>query len=227
MIYIVEDDINIRELESYALKSNGFEVCEFDDGVSFLNTCKSNIPELVILDIMLPKQDGLSILKEIRLVPHTKNIPVILVTAKGSEIDKVKGLDMGADDYITKPFSVLEMVSRVKALLRRTASRDDDEKGAGDTYSYGNIILNDSTRSVTADGRIVTLTYKEYELLKFLIKNHGLVLSRDKLLNHVWNYDFAGGSRTVDMHVKSLRQKMGASGDLIKTIRNVGYKLGE
>lgn len=225
MIYIVEDDANIRELESYTLRSNGFEVVEFEDGESFLKACNENVPSLVILDIMLPKNDGLSILKELRQNVITKNVPVILITAKGSELDKVKGLDMGADDYLTKPFSVLEMVSRVKALLRRASSTEVVSESS--VYVYGDIKIDDSTREVSIKGELINLTYKEYELLKFLLKNHGIVFSRDKLLENVWGYDFAGGSRTVDMHIKSLRQKLGESSDLIKTIRNVGYKLGE
>lgn len=224
MIYIVEDDENIRELESYALKSNGFEVREFEDGDAFLKACKTDIPRLVILDIMLPKRDGLSALKDIRSMPETKLVPVILITAKGTELDKVKGLDLGADDYLTKPFSVLEMVSRVKALLRRAnASAGDKET---DVYTFGGITVDDRTHQVTADEKEILLTYKEYELLKFLIVNHDLVFTRDKLLENVWGYDFAGGSRTVDMHIKSLRQKLGDKGVYIKTIRNVGYRLG-
>ena len=223
MIYIVEDDENIRELESYTLRSNGFEVQEFEDGESFLKACREQVPGLVILDIMLPENDGLSILKEIRQNVATKDVPVILITAKGFEMDKVRGLDMGADDYLTKPFSVLEMVSRVKALLRRAGGSGVEDSA----LKYDDIEIDDAARVVRVRGELVELTYKEYELLKYLIMNHGIVVSRDKLLENVWGYDFAGGSRTVDMHIKSLRQKLGECASLIKTVRNVGYKLGE
>ncbi len=222
MIYIVEDDANIRELESYALKSGGFETSAFEEGKTFMKALKSKTPDLVILDIMLPGQDGLEILKEIRLNSGTKNIPVILVTAKSSEIDKVKGLDQGADDYITKPFGILEMVSRVKALLRRTGNEIDNN-----VYQCGKIVLNDNTHEVFAEDENIVLTFKEYELLKYLLKNRDIVLSRDKLLTNIWGYDFVGESRTVDMHVTSLRKKLGEQGKYIKTVRNVGYKIGE
>jgi two-component system alkaline phosphatase synthesis response regulator PhoP len=172
---------------------------------------------------MLPENDGLSILKEIRQNVATKDVPVILITAKGSEMDKVRGLDMGADDYLTKPFSVLEMVSRVKALLRRASGSNMEDN----ILRYDDIEIDDAAREVRVKGELVALTYKEYELVKYLIRNHGIVVSRNKLLENVWGYDFAGGSRTVDMHIKSLRQKLGECAKHIITVRNVGYKLGE
>lgn len=177
---------------------------------------------MLILDIMLPDEDGLSILKKLRADDKTKNIPVILVTAKSTELDTVKGLDMGADDYIAKPFGVMELVSRVKALLRRT---EKQQQFSG--MSYQNISIDDEKHIVTVDGEHRELTFKEYELLKFLIMNKGIVLTREKIMNKVWGFEYEGESRTVDMHIKTLRQKLGESGSVIKTIRNVGYKLGE
>ena len=222
MIYIVEDDNDIRELESYALKNSGFDVKAFEDSTNFYKECSTLVPSLIILDIMLPVEDGLSILKNIRENEKTKKVPVIIVTAKTTELDKVKGLDLGADDYITKPFGVMELVSRVKALLRRCEKKDDKV-----VLRYKNIILDDFKRSVTTNGEVRVLTYKEYELLKYLIINKDIALSREKLLEKVWGYDFEGESRTVDMHIKTLRHKLGESGNLIKTVRHVGYKVGE
>lgn len=222
IIYIVEDDTDIRELESYALKNSGYDVVQFDSSKNFFESCLNQQPSLILLDIMLPEEDGLSILKKLRANDKTRGIPIILVTAKSTELDKVKGLDMGADDYITKPFGVMELVSRVKALLRRT---EKQQQSGG--ISYQNIIVDDEKHVVTVDGEAKELTFKEYELLKFLIMNKGIVLTREKIMNKVWGFEYEGESRTVDMHIKTLRQKLGECGSCIKTIRNVGYKLGE
>lgn len=217
-IFIVEDDINIREIERYALKNSGYEVEEFECGADFFERLKNHIPGLVILDIMLPDEDGMSILSKIRADKKTAKIPVIMVTAKATEMDKVKGLDNGADDYITKPFGVMELISRVKALLRRT--RDVETEAI---MKYGDIVIDDDKHALTVAGETCELTYKEYELLKYLIKNKGIVVSRDKLLSKVWGFEYEGETRTVDAHVKTLRQKLGEAGSCIKTVRNVGY----
>lgn len=222
LIYIVEDDTDIRELETYALKNSGYEVQSFAESKSFFKACTNQIPHLVILDVMLPDFDGLSVLEKLRQDAVTKSVPVILVTAKGSEMDKVKGLDMGADDYITKPFSVLELISRVRAILRRCSVENKL-----DVITLGGIVFDDSKHTVTSDGEPCTLTYKEYELLKYLLKNKGMALTRENIILNVWGYDFEGESRTVDMHITTLRQKLGNCGNLIKTVRNVGYKAGE
>lgn len=222
LIYIVEDDTDIRELETYALKNSGYEVQSFAESKSFFKACTTQIPHLVILDVMLPDFDGLSVLEKLRQDAVTKSVPVILVTAKGSEMDKVKGLDMGADDYITKPFSVLELISRVRAILRRCSVENKL-----DVITLGGIVFDDSKHIVTSDGEPCTLTYKEYELLKYLLKNKGMALTRENIILNVWGYDFEGESRTVDMHITTLRQKLGNCGNLIKTVRNVGYKAGE
>ena len=222
LIYIVEDDTDIRELETYALKNSGYEVQSFAESKSFFKACTTQIPQLVILDVMLPDFDGLSVLEKLRQDAVTKSVPVILVTAKGSEMDKVKGLDMGADDYITKPFSVLELISRVRAILRRCSVENKL-----DVITLGGIVFDDSKHTVTSDGEPCTLTYKEYELLKYLLKNKGMALTRENIILNVWGYDFEGESRTVDMHITTLRQKLGSCGNIIKTVRNVGYKAGE
>lgn len=222
LIYIVEDDTDIRELETYALKNSGYDVQSFSKSKSFFRACTAELPQLVILDVMLPDFDGLSVLEKLRQDAVTKSIPVILVTAKTSEMDKVKGLDMGADDYITKPFSVLELISRVRAILRRCSSDIKQE-----VITLGGIVFDDSKHIVTSDGEVCTLTFKEYELLKYLLKNKGMALTRENIILNVWGYDFEGESRTVDMHITTLRQKLGNCGNLIKTVRNVGYKAGE
>lgn len=222
LIYIVEDDTDIRELETYALKNSGYDVLSFAESKSFFKACTNELPQLVILDVMLPDFDGLSVLEKLRQDAVTKSIPVILVTAKTSEMDKVKGLDMGADDYITKPFSVLELISRVRAIMRRCSS--DIRQ---DVITLGGIVFDDSKHIVTSEGEVCTLTYKEYELLKYLLKNKGMALTRENIILNVWGYDFEGESRTVDMHITTLRQKLGNCGNLIKTVRNVGYKAGE
>lgn len=219
MIYIVEDDINIRQMESYALKNSGYDVLEFGDAKSFFAECKNKLPSLVILDIMLPGEDGFDILKDLRYDSLTKNIPVIIVTAKVNELNIVKGLDFGADDYITKPFGIMELISRVKAILRRTNMESQT------LYKLGNITLDDEKRLVMTNDIVCDLTFKEYELLKYLLANPCIVLSRNKLMDKVWGTEFEGESRTVDMHIKTLRQKLGKCGEIIKTVRNVGYKI--
>ena len=221
MIYIVEDDRNIRELEEYALKNSGYEVTGFESGQELYVALKVKKPKLIILDIMLPGESGLDILKKLRSSSETKRTPVILVTAKSSELDKVKGLDSGADDYIAKPFGIMEMVSRVKALLRRT-----EPEQIPDYYEFDNIILDDTKHVVKVEESKVELTFKESELLKCLLSNIDIVLSREKLMNRIWGFDYEGESRTVDMHIKTLRQKLGSAGSCIKTVRNVGYKIG-
>lgn len=220
-VFVVEDDENIREIVVYALGSAGFEAIGFETGEELFRAFDSGLPAIVILDIMLPEDDGLSILKRIRNVSRTQRLPVILLTAKNSEYDKVKGLDMGADDYISKPFGVLELISRVNAILRRCSVEQ------GGRLEVSGIIIDHARREVRSGDEPVKLTFKEYELLHCLMLNVGLVLSRDKIMEAVWGYDFEGESRTVDMHIKTLRQKLGVSGGLIKTVRNVGYKLGE
>ena len=217
-IYIVEDDVNIREIERYALKNSGYEVEEFESGADFFKRMEQRMPNLVILDIMLPGEDGMDILAKLRADKRTSKLPVIMVTAKTTELDKVKGLDSGADDYITKPFGVMELISRVKALLRRTTDGNTEAQ-----MKYGDILVDNEKHAVFVCGNPCELTYKEYELLKYLITNKGIVLSRDKLMSQVWGFDFEGETRTVDAHIKTLRQKLGEAGSCIKTVRNVGY----
>ena len=219
MIYIVEDDRNIQEIELFALKNSGYAAEGFETARAFWQALESRLPELIMLDIMLEDEDGLQILKKLRMRADTRKIPVILVTAKSSEIDKVKGLDSGADDYISKPFGVMEMIARVKALLRRSGG------GQESMLSCGDVTLDKEKRMVYAHGEPVDLTYKEFELLRLLMKNHGIVISRDVIMERVWESSFEGESRTIDVHVRSLRQKLGESGALIKTIRNVGYMI--
>lgn len=221
MIYVVEDDKGIRELELYALQNSGFEARGFQDAREFYAACNHQLPRLVLLDIMLSGEDGLHILDTLRSQPNTRHIPVIMVTAKAGELDRVKGLDAGADDYIVKPFGVMELVSRVKSLLRRTDS------SPADMLCFEDIVLDDRQHLVTVGGEARTLTYKEFKLLKFLMTNAGLVFSRDRLMNEVWGFSYEGESRTVDVHIKTLRQKLGPAGSAIKTVRNVGYKIGK
>lgn len=220
LIYIVEDDKNIQEIESYVLKSGGYNVCCFEDANAFEEGIKKIFPDLILLDIMLPGEDGLSVLKRLRANEATRNLPVIMVTAKSSEIDTVKGLDAGADDYITKPFGVMELLSRVKAILRRIKPMSEDV-----VLKYKNILLDQERRVCQVDEQNVELTYKEYELLRLFLSNIGIVLTRDMIMGTVWESEFAGESRTVDMHIKTLRRKLGEAGGLILTVRNVGYKM--
>ena len=219
MIYIVEDDDNIRQMEAYALQSSGFQVMEFSSGSDMLAQCRRQTPDVILLDIMLPGLDGLTILKMVKNDPALRRVGVIMVTAKSTELDAVVGLDHGADDYIAKPFGIMELISRVKALTRRLAN---DRPQA---LSIDELSLDDERHIVTSNGKECLLTFKEYELLKYLMLNRGIVLSRDRLMDVVWGTDFEGGSRTVDMHVKTLRQKLGDSGAHIKTVRSVGYKI--
>ena len=221
-IYYVEDDTSIRELVLYALKTAEFQVMGFENAASFYKRMKEQQPDLILLDIMLPDEDGVSILKKLKSRPDTENIPVIMMTAKSSEYDKVLGLDSGTDDYITKPFGVMELISRVKAVIRRS---DRSKGSAGEVLKIGELVLDEQKHEVYARGQEVSLTFKEFELLSYLMKNRGLVLSRDKILNTIWNYEYEGESRTVDVHIGSLRQKLGTCGDFIKTIRGIGYKI--
>ena len=214
-IYYVEDDTSIRELVLYALKTAEFQVMGFENAASFYKRMKEQQPDLILL---------VSILKKLKSRPDTENIPVIMMTAKSSEYDKVLGLDSGADDYITKPFGVMELISRVKAVIRRS---DRSKGSAGEVLKIGELVLDEQKHEVYARGQEVSLTFKEFELLSYLMKNRGLVLSRDKILNTIWNYEYEGESRTVDVHIGSLRQKLGTCGDFIKTIRGIGYKIEE
>ncbi|MDR0489962.1 MAG: response regulator transcription factor [Oscillospiraceae bacterium] len=220
-VCVIEDDENIRDIVIYALRSAGFDAIGFETGAEFFVALGEGIPSLVLLDIMLPGDDGLTILKRLRSESKTKKLPVIMLTAKNSEYDKVKGLDMGADDYISKPFSVMELISRVNAVMRRSMTEH------GELMEFMDLSLDNARREVYSCGESVKLTFKEYELLYCLMLNAGFVLSRDKIMEIVWGYDFEGESRTVDMHIKTLRQKLGTSGKHIKTVRNVGYKLCE
>ena len=221
MIYCVDDDNTIREIEVYALTQTGFEAKGFSNSEDLFEALKTEIPDLIVLDIMLPGKDGMEILTELRANPDTKDIPVIMATAKGTEIDKIQGLDKGADDYLVKPFGTMEMVSRIKAVLRRCKR----EETTSDTLSVGNIMLKDNEHKVVVNGERVTLTLKEYELLKTFMLNPGIVFSRDKLLSLVWGVERAVESRTVDMHIKTLRQKLGQEGKHIETVIGVGYRM--
>lgn len=224
LIYIVEDDKNIQEIESYALKNSGYEVEEFDRARTFESRLLEHQPDLVLLDIMLPDKDGLEVLKKIRRNPDTKRLPVIMVTAKSTELDKVKGLDNGADDYITKPFGIMELISRVKAILRRSKHEEEER-----SMELREIFLDTEKRMVYLkqdEGAVpCELTYKEFELLKLFLQNAGIVMTRETLMERVWGVDFEGESRTLDMHIKTLRQKLGDAGKYIKTVRNVGYRI--
>ena len=218
-IYILEDDKNISEIEQFALKNAGYEVSAFATASDFENALTKEHPDLIIMDIMLPDRDGLSVLKDVRAEQSTAKLPVIMVTAKTSEMDKVKGLDQGADDYMTKPFGIMELLSRVKALLRRSAGAQTKR------LEVGNLVLDDERHLVMVKGENCELTFKEYELLKLLMANCGMVLTREVIMERVWGTDFEGESRTLDMHIKTLRQKLGEKGSMIRTVRNVGYLL--
>lgn len=221
MIYCVDDDNTIREIEVYTLKQTGFEAKGFADGETLFEALKAEKPDLIVLDIMLPGKDGMDILQEIRSNPETEKIPVIMATAKGTEIDKIQGLDKGADDYLVKPFGTMEMVSRIKAILRRCKR----EENTSDTLTVGNIMLKDNEHKVTVNGERISLTFKEYELLKTFMLNQGIVFTRDKLLSLVWGVEHAVESRTVDIHIKTLRQKLGEDGKRIETVIGVGYRM--
>ncbi|MDP4132586.1 MAG: response regulator transcription factor [Bacillota bacterium] len=221
MICCVEDDSGIRELVVYTLKNTGFNAMGFESGDELFKAMLKEKPELILLDIMLPGTDGIQILKRLRSNAVTKKIPVIMLTAKGTEYDKIIGLDSGADDYVTKPFGMMELISRIKAVLRRF-----EENSADDEYSFGSVKVNAKAHSVYVDNVPVDLTLKEFELLHLLMKNAGIVLTRDMLLENIWGYDFDGETRTVDVHIRTLRTKLGSGGDIIETVRGVGYRIG-
>ena len=220
MIWCVEDDSSIRDIEVYALTSTGLEAKGFEDGDRFWNALQSETPDMVILDVMLPGQDGVTLLKRMKGSERHRSIPVIMATAKGSEYDKIQSLDLGADDYLVKPFSIMEMVSRVKAVLRRCKPQKENK-----TFQINGLVLNPEEHTVTMDGQRISLTYKEYELLHLFLSQPGIAFTREQLLSHVWNTDYVGETRTVDMHIRTLRQKLGEYGNRIETVRNVGYRL--
>lgn len=217
VIYIIEDDDSIREIEEFALMNTGHKVCGFASAKEFYAKLEEVIPDMCLVDIMLPDESGSDIVKKLRKNPDTKALPIIMVTAKTTELDLVRGIEDGADDYIKKPFSVMELISRVKALLRRTQIAKEAELRLDD------LVINNNKREVTVEGTAIELTYKEYELLSLLVMNKGIVLNRDVIMNRVWSTDYEGESRTIDMHVKTLRHKLGDYGSRIKTVRNVGY----
>ena len=220
LIYLVEDDNSIRELVAYTLHSAGFRAEGFEKPSAFWHAWKTQLPGLVLLDLMLPEEDGISILKKLRNDPETRKMPIILLTAKSSEYDKVMGLENGADDYVAKPFSMMELLARVKALLRRV------EKDENTGLTIGDLFVDKTRHEVLVKGEQVTLTLKEFELLCLLVENKGKVLTRDQLLNSIWGYEFDGENRTVDVHIRTLRQKLGSCGEYIETVRGVGYKVG-
>lgn len=218
-VYLLEDDDNIRDLIIYALNNQGFDSIGFSNYKDLYTTISDTPPDLIILDIMLPEKDGYTILKEIKSSKNLDHIPIIMLSAKESELDKVKGLDMGADDYITKPFGVMELISRIKAVMRRSLPKTVDE------ITFGPISISPDTRKVYVDEELIDLTFKEFELLLYLIENKNIVLTRDQLMNQVWGFDFQGETRTIDVHIRSLRQKLKNHSNIIKTVRNVGYKV--
>jgi len=220
-IYIVEDDDNIRDLVLYSLQAADFTAQGFAGSEEFDKALETELPDLVLLDIMLPGEDGITILNKLKKSSKTGRLPVIMLTAKGSEYDRVKGLDLGADDYITKPFSVLELVSRIRAVLRRAGRKENEET----LFVCDNVELNAEKHTVTVAGEAITLTYKEFELLQLFMENRERVLGRDRIMSAVWGMDFEGETRTVDVHIKTLRQKLGTGGEIIKTVRGVGYKV--
>ena len=220
MIWCVEDDSSIRDIEVYALTSTGFEARGFEDGDSFWNALQTEKPELVVLDVMLPGKDGVTLLKMMKGSEAFRDIPVIMATAKGTEYDKIQSLDLGADDYLVKPFGIMEMVSRVKAVLRRCRPVRDSK-----LLQLEGLVLNPDEHTVTVDGERVILTYKEYELLHLFLSQPGIAFTREQLLSSVWNTEYFGETRTVDMHIRTLRQKLGKYGHIIETVRNVGYRL--
>ena len=220
LIYIVEDDTNIREIESFALKNSGYQIQDFSSAKEFHRAVKEKKPDLVILDIMLPDEDGMEILQKLRKNAETKRLPIMMVTAKSTELDRVKGLDTGADDYMTKPFGVMELISRVKALLRRSMGEVQEK-----LLKVDEILLDDERHQVFVDGQPCELTYNEYELLRLLMQNRGIVLSRDLIMDRIWDMNCDVESRTLDVHLKTLRSKLGESAHHIKTIRNVGYRM--
>ena len=220
MIWCVEDDAGIREIEVYTLQSTGFEARGFEDSVSMRESLRTEKPDLIILDVMLPGMDGVDLLRVLKNNPDTRDIPVIMATARGQEYDKIQSLDIGADDYLVKPFGMMEMVSRVKAVLRRS-----QPERVQVLLQSGNLIVNLDEHTVTADGERILLTYKEYELLKLFLSHPGIAFTREQLLSEVWGMNYLGETRTVDMHIRTLRQKLGKYGELVETVRNVGYRL--
>lgn len=220
LIYVVEDDNDILEIETFALKNSNYEVKGFSNAKDFFRAVEEKEPSLAVLDVMLPDEDGLQIVKKLRTMPKVSQIPVIMVTARTTEIDKVKGLDMGADDYLTKPFGVMELIARVKALLRRSGKQEEKK-----LLSLGELQMDDEKHAVYVNQNSCELTFKEYELLKMFLENTGIVLTRESIMNRIWGTDYSGETRTVDMHIKTLRQKLGDAGNRIKTIRNVGYMI--
>ena len=222
MIYVLEDDESIRELIIYTLNGQKMEAKGFSTPSEFWEAISEKVPSLVLLDIMLPEEDGFSILEKLRAAPATKRLPIIMLTAKGSGYDIVRGLDIGADDYIPKPFRMMELLSRIRALLRRSGAND----GRMEEYRVGNLYVNPTRHEVQVDGKDVVLTLKEFELLNLLISRQGIVFTRAQLLDEIWGYGFDGESRTVDVHVRTLRQKLGPAGNYIETVRGIGYKIG-
>lgn len=220
MIWCVEDEASIRDIEVYGLQSTGFEARGFEDGTSFWEALQAEQPELVVLDVMLPGVDGIELLRRMKASARLCDIPVVMATAKGAEYDKIQGLDLGADYYLTKPFGVMELVSCVKAVLRRCAPKQVEH-----LLKTGGLIVNLDEHTVTADGERVILTYKEFEMLRLFLSHPGIAFTRDQLMEEVWGMDYCGETRTVDMHIRTLRQKLGSYGDLIETVRNVGYRL--
>lgn len=225
MIYLVEDDDNIRELVVYTLNSTGMEAEGFSSPAPFQSALDRRLPELILLDIMLPETDGLTLLRQLKQGAHTSHIPVIMLTAKGSEIDKVRGFESGADDYIAKPFGMMELVARVKARMRPAKPASAQPQTEAPDYRVGDLHLCSSRHEVTVCGEPVTLTLKEFDMLAYLLENRGLVLTRDQILNRIWGYAFDGESRTVDVHIRTLRSKLGPCCDLVETVRGVGYKI--
>ena len=221
-VYCVEDDVNIRELLEYTLKVSGFSASGFVNEQDFFAALERELPDIILLDIMLPGSDGMQILSTLKEQSKTSAIPVIILTAKSGRMDKIHGLDSGADDYITKPFDVLELVSRIHAVLRRAKV---SLPAKSEELVFGDITINPESRTVTVKGESVVLTYKEFELLYTLASNNGIVMTREKLMNKIWDTDFEGETRTVDVHIRTLRQKLGSSGECITTVRNVGYKI--
>lgn len=222
MIYCVEDERNIRELLVYTLGSSGYEAKGMANGKELKKALKEEMPDLILLDIMLPGEDGYAVLEYLKGRPDTQDIPVIMVTAKEAEYDKVRGLEGGADDFITKPFGMMEFLARVKAVLRRTKKQEQPKE-----YHYKGLTVDMKSRKVWENGRSVDLTLKEFELLRYLLENHGTVLSREKILEKIWGYEIYGETRTVDVHIRTLRQKLGEAGAMIETVRGVGYRIGE
>lgn len=220
MIWCVEDDASIRDIEIYALKSTGFEARGFEDSTSFCEAIRAEKPELIVLDVMLPGTDGIQLLRRLKASAELCDIPVVMATAKGEEYDKIQGLDLGADYYLTKPFGVMEFVSCIKAVLRRCRPKAESK-----LLKAGDVVMNVDEHTVTADGERITLTYKEFEILRLFLSHQGMAFTRDQLFNEVWGMDYCGETRTVDMHIRTLRRKMGRCGDMIKTVRNVGYRL--